>query len=242
MEVIVNVIKQMDLEGFRCLSNFNMLKKRRDDIIHAIRNSNHRWKMDDGKTVYRLNVLFIGQTGTGKSTTINCLTESDYMQTDDVACCTKEMNSVDFELSDDCKLCFCDMPGIGENVVSDTQYHEWYKDMYMHSDCVVYMLRVDKRDYSLDLEEFKKLRNPSEKKLIIGLNCVDKTPPINRSYNFSLSHEQKKILDRKLKDVSNLFGVPQCNIIPFSAAENYNIVQLQQIISETLLINLRVSF
>lgn len=243
MSVTVKIINQIDLDGFRRLSNFDMLKRRRNEIVCSTRNYEHEWWNNDKNCkTYRLNVLFVGQTGTGKSTTINSLIGNYYMLTDDVACCTKDMNSVDFELADDCFLCFCDMPGIGENSNADAQYYEWYNSMYNLSDCVVYLLRADKRDYAIDLEEFNNLKSLGGNKLIIGLNCVDKIPPINRSYNFSLSYEQKENLSRKIKDISNLFGIPQCDVIPFSAAENYNLTALKQIISETLLINLRLYF
>lgn len=239
--VIVKTTKRLALSGFLDIPDIQMLKNRRYGMIDKIRtDGNHLWT-NQGRSIYCSNILFIGQTGTGKSTTINRLTGGNYMLTSDIECCTKDMNSIDFELADDCYLCYCDMPGIGENSSADIQYYEWYSDMFYASDCVVYLLRADKRDFGIDLEEFGKLRELGEEKLIIALNCVDKIPPINRNGQFYLNTEQERNLEKKILDICHLFSVSRASIIPFSAVENYNIKNLKRKISETLLVNLGIS-
>ena len=238
--ITVYTKKSLTLKEFNQHPFLQSLKEQRSAIIAELnRDDSHDWTLDD-VTVKCLNVLFIGQTGTGKSTLINRITGGEYMLTDDVRCCTKEMGSVDFKLSSKCSLCFCDMPGIGENSIADAQYYEWYRRMFDMSDCVVYLLRAEKRDYALDLEEFQRLREINNKKLILGLGCVDKLPPLNRSQPFRLSSEQKEVLKQKIDDIRKLFKVNK--IFPFSATENYKIDKLTEMICEVLLNNLGISW
>jgi len=50
------------------------------------------------------------------------------MQTSDVAACSRECRSLDFELSPDCYLSLADFPGIGESEYRDKEYLKMYKD------------------------------------------------------------------------------------------------------------------
>lgn len=215
------------IKAFQMLNTFEVARK----IAYS---ENHKWTKD-GNDIYCLTVLFIGQTGTGKSSTINKLAEGDFMETNAYSCCTKEMNSLDFEICQNLYFCLCDMPGIGEGNEEDEVYRQWYEEMYWYSDCVVYVLRADQRSYSLDIQEFNKLRNMGYSKLLLAINYTDRIEPTeDESY---YSHEQN--LKMKIKDVSRIFNVPESKIVPYSAKKEINLWKLQDTITERVFLNLK---
>lgn len=238
----VNILKHFNLLDFLNLEGFSLLQNRLDEIISLLKSDrNHEWTFSSNgkeRPVKILNILFIGQTGTGKSTTINRLTDGEYMLTSDVVCCTKEMNSISYEIDDDIFISFCDMPGLGENSDVDRKYKEWYSMMYGSADCVVYMLSADKRDFAIDQEEFRKLSSLKADKIFIGINCVDKIPPITRGAFLKPTTTQQENINRKNEDVARQMETSIFNIVDFSAMEGYNLNELKERICETILQNL----
>lgn len=241
-DMSVNIQKHFNLLDFLNLEGFSILQNRVDDIIRVLKSDrNHEWTyISNGKErpVKVLNILFIGQTGTGKSTTINRLTGGEYMLTSDVMCCTKEMNSITYEIDDDVFVCFCDMPGLGENSDIDRTYKEWYDNMYDSADCVVYMLSADKRDLAIDEEEFGKLLWKNPNKIFVGINCIDKIPPLSRGVYKVPTPEQQINIHRKIEDVARQFRISYYRILEFSAMENYNVHLLKKQICETIIENM----
>jgi small GTP-binding protein len=238
-KLTMKIIKSMTLDDFRKITWVKLLKDHCEAITKKIKNNRDYQWVHDGRVVFRLNVLFIGQTGTGKSSTINRIIGKKYMLTTHVECCTKEVSCVEYELGGSCYLCFCDMPGIGEGREVDKAYVKWYKEMVSKSECVVYLMRADKRDYRVDLEMFNRLKRMGcKKKVIVALNCVDKLPPSNRDFPFQLSEAQMANLNEKISDVCGVFKLSSDKVVPISANENYNIKELKQKISETLLLRL----
>lgn len=187
------------------------------------------WQRKQGVT-YDIQVIFIGKTGYGKSSTLNGIIGKDVFKTDDVASCTKRLHSAEYRIHEDKPYYFslCDLPGVGESKEADEQYLEWYRSILLKSNCVVYVLRADQRDFSVDEKVFKDLfRTASEKrKVILALNYADKIEPINRKSPFSPSEAQLKNLNEKVYTISGLFDIPKSNILFYSAVERYNLHEL----------------
>ena len=80
------------------------------------RHSGRIFNRDDRKTE-DYQVLFMGKSGYGKSSTINALIGQNAMITSDVEACTKAAFTVDYALNEQKtqSLSFCDLPGIAES-------------------------------------------------------------------------------------------------------------------------------
>lgn len=202
----------------------------------------NRWYMNNtdfgysDQEIYQLQVMFIGKTGYGKSTTLNKIIGRKAFETSDVSVCTKDLYEATYRINSTDKtfLSLCDLPGIGESNYADNHYYDWYRDMLEKSHCVVYVLRADQRDFSVDEILFTQMfRSDKEKgKVILAINYADKIEPLNRQNN--LSQEQIKNLNKKINEVSNIFQMPKSNIIYYSAVDNINLDLLVSYIAKKL--------
>jgi len=188
------------------------------------------------ESIKALKIIFIGQTGYGKSSLINKLIQKNVFETSDYKSCTKTLQSADFFLHHKMKhkkiayhLSFVDLPGIGENDKADEQYLQWYKDYIKEAVIIVYLFRADKRDHTQDEFFFN---NVFDKKRGNDLICViaqaDKIEPINRTE--LLSTLQKKNLEKKKEEIRKKsflnFG-DKINIIYVSSYLTYNMEALE---------------
>ncbi len=223
LRVIINYEEDIDklinsYTEFRFFKNFNIIES---DTI--------RWNKS-GSVSYDIQAMFIGKTGYGKSSTLNAIVGQNVFNTDDVCSCTKELYSAEYLINSQRQYYFslCDMPGIGESNDMDSQYYEWYRDMLKKAHCVVYVLRADQRDFSLDKSLFEYMfKDTNErKKVVVGLNFADKVEPINRNDNLNLSFQQLENINKKMIDVSKILNIDKNKIIPYSASTKYNLTLL----------------
>jgi len=197
-----------------------------------------RWNMD-GKTAFCAQVMFIGKTGYGKSTTLNKICGQRYFETDDVESCTKKLFSCEYKISDHKEHYFslCDLPGVGESTMADQMYIKWYGDMLKKSACVVYVLRADQRDFSVDENIINTIIQNSDKitaNLIIGLNYTDKIEPVSRVSPFNPNAEQIQNINKKTRAISNKFNVECSRIVCYSASDGYNLNILKNAIANAV--------
>lgn len=185
------------------------------------------YEKNNGYVTHHLLVTFIGKTGYGKSTTINKFFGKDIMETSAVKACTRECQSIDFKIYDNVYFSFGDMPGIGEDQSKDLDYIKMYKDFLNFSSSVIYILRADMRDYSVDLAAYQKLFSMSKSlaRVIFAVNFCDKIEPINRANNFAPTAEQEKNILCKIADIKSIFK-PTNKIIPYSASTGWGINNL----------------
>lgn len=190
---------------------------------------------------YVLQIMFIGKTGYGKSTTLNAIVGTDAFETNDTISCTKKLYAADYLIDRNIPsfISFSDLPGVGESLEVDKKYLKWYKSMLKFSQVVVYVLRADQRDYVEDEKVFKRLfKNKVEKKkVILAINYADKIEPINRGEG--LSDEQIDNLHRKVEEVANIFEVKKKNIVYYSAKDELYIDFLMDKIARKLEKNIR---
>lgn len=196
------------------------------------------------KVISISSIIVIGKTGYGKSTLLNTLIGQEIFPTDPVQSCTSKIDAAIYAMfsknrpsvlsypycAPSCRyFALCDLPGIGESLSVDNTYMNMYEHMLDYSSCVIYLLRADQRDYSLDHEAFIKLfpNNRDRRKVVIALNYADKIEPIHR--NAGISDDQMQSLQKKRKSISKIFNMDEKNIIPCSAATGYGIDNLTEI-------------
>jgi predicted GTPase len=196
------------------------------------------WNMN-GKNIFCMQVMFIGKTGYGKSTTLNKICGHKYFETDEIQSCTKKLFSCEYKISQlkEHYLSLCDLPGIGESIATDKKYINWYGDMLKKSACVVYILRADQRDFAIDEKIINTIIINSKKitaKLVIGLNYADKIEPTSRVLPFIPNRDQLQNINRKRKIISKIFNIEIDRIISYSASEGYNISNLKEAIANAV--------
>lgn len=232
----MNHLAEIDewINRYPCFDFFRTAAIPRDDMHRWILETEH-WGYSD-KPVYELQVMFLGKTGYGKSTTLNKLVGSEVFETSDVSACTKELYCSMYRINAAVPTFFSvsDLPGIGESLAADAQYYQWYKEMLGYSQAAVYLLRADQRDFSVDEELFNSMfYSASERsKVIIALNYADKVEPVNRKTG--LSSGQIASLERKMDEVSRIFAFPSTDILYYSATDGINLEKLAAKIAEKL--------
>lgn len=194
------------------------------------------------KSIKSLNIIFIGQTGYGKSSLINKLIKKDIFETSDYKSCTKALQSAVFFLHHKRKheklayhLSFVDLPGIGENDKLDKQYLQWYQDYIEEAAVIIYLFRADKRDHAQDEFFFNHVFNRNKnKQLICVISQADKIEPLNRG--LELSTKQKTNLLKKKEEIKNksFLKFDKINIIYVSSYLDINIKELENKIIEKL--------
>lgn len=180
------------------------------------------------KEVSLVTAMFIGKTGYGKSSLLNAILGFNLFPTDDIRTCTTEMDAAIYRLGKSPKyyLSLCDLPGVGESENADKNYMEWYTGLMASSPCVVYVLRADQRDYSIDQAVFRKLFSTDEDrdKIIIALTFADKIEPWH--HGTELSYEQLESLEEKAASIEELFGIDSYRIFPCCSQTGYGINEL----------------
>ncbi|MCE7729338.1 GTPase family protein [Vibrio campbellii] len=194
------------------------------------------------ENVKKLNVIFIGQTGYGKSSLINKLINKEVFETSDYQSCTKVLQSADYFLNHSKKheklayvLSFVDLPGIGESDKEDEKYLQWYQDYINEASVIIYLFRADKRDHTQDEFFFKNVFNKNMSKyLTCVISQADKIEPLNRGNE--LSNDQRRNLENKVFEIANkpFLNFNDVSVIYISSLLNVNINDLKDEIIKKL--------
>lgn len=192
------------------------------------------------RTDYDFSIGFFGKSGYGKSSLVNILLDDALMETSDVDACTRHCNYIEYEISESegkkSFLSFCDFPGIGEDVYRNDEYMKMYSDFMRTLGLVVYVVRADTRDYSIDEQAYEKIFNTPERKqnVIIALNFCDKIEPISRQALSEPTPEQMRNIEEKVRFIQNKFN-PGGGVVPCSSGTGWNIQKLAETITQGVL-------
>ena len=123
-------------------------------------------------------VAVIGQSGVGKSTTLNSIFGlTNY--TSNLAEGTSEIIEKVFPMRDGFNLSLYDMPGLNNDVDKDAKYEEMYKQILPGCDVVVYVVNSRSRDFGEDCRILKEVvlpicnKNEIKDNLILAFNKID---------------------------------------------------------------------
>lgn len=197
-----------------------------------------------------LDVLILGGTGAGKSSTINSLFEQEVARVGR-SCDPETMNISSIKLNE--SLRFWDSPGLGDNVSSDKDYSKrlvdmLYKDYYMDNrkygfiDTVLVILDGSCRDMGTTYRLLNEVVKPNFQvdRILVAINQADiamkgrhwndrKNCPDDALLKF-LKDKAKSVQSRLAEATNVKVSMP----VFYSAERNYNVEKLLDMIIDNM--------
>ncbi len=201
-------------------------------------------------------VAVIGQSGVGKSTTLNSVFGlKNY--TSNIAEGTTDIKEDVFPLRDGFKLSIYDMPGLNNDEEKDIKYAKLYQQILPNCDVIVYIINAHSRDFGEDCRILKEIvlpicsENHIKDNLIIAVNKIDtigenidpndpelqwdifnNMPPekLKAAIKTKLGDITDKLIDEGLLGTSN--GLKPHQVVFYSAVKNYNLQEFIRAISK----------
>jgi uncharacterized protein len=183
-------------------------------------------------------IVFLGQTGAGKTSLINTLFDLEWF-VDPALSSTKELHRhtgrISKRIADQEKhWVVVDTPGVGESEVADGLYLSMLHEVFHSCKVLVWVTQANTRAYSEDQVALLKLTsdraNFPKAKCCILVNQIDKVHPENWDLARNRpSVEQQKLISEKLELVYSrfhkYFPVERDNVFPVSAQKVYGFEQ-----------------
>jgi small GTP-binding protein len=183
---------------------------------------------------YEPVIGIFGKTGVGKSSLCNALFGAKICEISDIKACTRDTQKVLLELGGK-GLTLLDVPGVSENPARDQEYNELYAKLLPDLDLVLWVLKADDRAFSSDEKCYEDIIKPhiqQGKPFYFVLNQVDKIEPYREwdDKKHKPGVTQFSNIDAKIAYVAEVFSHPKTQIVPVSANEKYNLVNLMDTI------------
>lgn len=197
-----------------------------------------------------LDILIVGGTGAGKSTTINALFEKNIAKVGEG--CDPETDNISFmELND--LLRFWDTPGLGDNVINDRNYSEnlvemLYKDYYLEGnrygliDMVLVILDGSSRDLGTSYKLLNEVVVPNFQidRVLVAINQADMAmkgrhwdKKHNRPDDTLMDFLEEKAVSVR-KRIEENTNVNAADVIYYSAERGYNVKKLLDMIIDNI--------
>lgn len=192
-------------------------------------------------------VAVIGQSGVGKSTTLNSVFGlTNYVS--NIAEGTTEIVEKVFPMRDGFNLSIYDMPGLNNDIDKDIEYENLYRRILPDCDVIVYIINAHSRDIGEDCRILKEIvlpicnENEIRDNLILAFNKIDAigetedpddpelrwnivdnlpTEKLRKVMRIKLGAFTDELIDEHLLGEANSLKVEQ--VVFYSAVFNYNL-------------------
>jgi hypothetical protein len=172
-------------------------------------------------------IALIGETGVGKSSTINALFSAG-REVSHTEACTQAAHEFRYAGSKG-EILVVDMPGLGEDVEADKKHLETYRQVLPTCDLALWVFKADNRaitniQSSLKLLVDEKILDPHH--LVIGLNQIDLVQPGSWDTSINMpSEEQEASIAARTRDIEQklrrVCPLPDNRVVPYSATKGY---------------------
>ncbi|WP_458047701.1 GTPase family protein [Providencia stuartii] len=186
---------------------------------------------------YSPTIGLMGKTGAGKSSLINALFQSSLSPVSNVSGCTRQAQRFSMTMNNHV-LTFVDLPGVGESLERDREYHQLYRNLLPELDLIIWVLKADDRAWSSDEQCYRFLSEQcgyQPNRFLFVLNQADKIEPCRQwdEHNHQPSSEQMVNLELKQQAVVTAFK-PHHPVMTVSAAEGYQLTELAKQLIQAL--------
>ncbi|MDS0787608.1 50S ribosome-binding GTPase [Proteus vulgaris] len=186
---------------------------------------------------YSPTIGLMGKTGAGKSSLINALFQSQLSSVSNVSGCTRQAQRFNMVINNH-TLTFIDLPGVGESLERDKEYHQLYRNLLPELDLIIWVLKADDRAWSSDEQCYRFLTEQcgyQPKRFLFVLNQADKIEPCRQwdEQYHQPSHEQAANLELKQQAAITAFK-PHHPVMTASAVENYQLTELAEQLIQVL--------
>ncbi|MDD9340658.1 MAG: 50S ribosome-binding GTPase [Providencia heimbachae] len=186
---------------------------------------------------YSPTIGLMGKTGAGKSSLINALFQSPLSPVSNVSGCTRQAQRFNLTINSH-TLTFVDLPGVGESLERDREYHPLYRHLLPELDLIIWVLKADDRAWSSDEQCYRFLTEQcgyQPSRFLFVLNQADKIEPC-RQWDAKCqqpSPEQAANLILKQQTVITAFK-PHHPVTVVSAVEGFQITELAEQLIQAL--------
>ena len=176
-------------------------------------------------------IALIGETGVGKTSTINALFGKG-LEISHTRACTQIETEVVGERGRPVRV--FDMPGLGEDLDADERHFDTYRRVLREVDVAVWIVKADNRamtNVQRALDRLMKDGTLDAKKLVVALNQVDLLQPGTWDPEINLpSAEQEETIKQRRNDIvekmRKVVDVPDRQVVAYSARTFYNLEAL----------------
>lgn len=192
-------------------------------------------------------VAVVGQSGVGKSTTLNAVFGLDNY-TSEIAEGTTDIEEKTFPMRDGFNLSIYDMPGLGCDVDKDVEYEKMYQKVLPNCDVIVYIINAHSKDLGEDCRLLRDVilpicnQNEIKDNLILAFNKIDTigesedpndpllkwdvfenlpTEKLKKAIKVKLSELTDKLIDENL--IGSADAIKPDQVVFYSAIYNYNL-------------------
>lgn len=196
-------------------------------------------KMDDEAPP---RIAVIGETGVGKSSTINALFNTN-LAVHDFAACTQRIEKVNTTTANGEPITIVDFPGLGEGLIADKRHWELYKKELPYVDVALWVISAGDRAFGNMITALRKISDICSDKalsrLVFGINKAEHMSP--EKWNIRANMPEPNHLNNLIGFQNTVLNaireiIPKWNgrIETYSAHKRYNLDALLLAILQTV--------